>query len=151
MNMTLEKLVVNGDSVTLTGQGQTAPLDEADKKRYQEQAYPFPEVNFGKAGYSLQVAPMLDNIDGKDAYVVTVTSPSGAVSKKYYDATTGFKLKDEISGEEGNAAFTYSDYKEVSGIMFPYTIETFQPADFTLKVTEVKVNSGLKEEDFKVL
>jgi hypothetical protein len=44
---------------------------------------------------------MLDNIDGKDAYVVTVTSPSGSVSKKYYDAATGFKLKDEISGDRG--------------------------------------------------
>jgi hypothetical protein len=57
MNMTLQKMVVNGDSVTLTAQGQTIPLDEADKKRYQEQAYPFPEVNFGKAGYSLTACP----------------------------------------------------------------------------------------------
>ena len=47
------------------------------------------------------------NIDGKDVYVVSVTSPSGTVSKKYYDATTGFKLKDEVKSDEGDAIFMY--------------------------------------------
>ena len=147
--MTAQKLLVTTDSVVLTAQGQTIPLDDADKKRYQEQAYPFPEINFSKTGYSLQLAPTLDNVDGKDVYVITVTSPSGAISKKYYDAQTGFKVKDELITDQGNSSYAYSDYKEVSGIMVPFTQTVSQQIDFTLTVSEVKVNSGLNDEDFQ--
>ena len=149
MNMTVQKLLVTPDSVSLNGQGQSIPLEDADKKRYHEQAFPFPEVNFSNPGYSLQLAPSLDNVDGKDVYVVTVTSPSGTVSKKYYDAGTGFKLKDEIIEEQGKASFSFSNYKEVSGIMFPFTQIVSQQVDITLNVTDAKINSGLTDADFK--
>jgi hypothetical protein len=149
LNRTAQKLVVNADSVLLTAQGQTIPLNDEDQERYREQAYPFPEINFTKNGYDLQLSPTLDNVDGKDAYVITVTSPSGTVSKKYYDAETGLKLKDELSKEQGNSAFSYSNYKEVSGIMIPFTITVSQQVDFSLNITDVKINSGLKDEDLK--
>ena len=148
MNMTVQKLLVTQDSVTLNAQGQTIPLDDADKKRYQEQAYPIPEVNYAK-GYTVSLAPMLDNIDGKDVYVVSVTSPSGSISKKYYDAATGFKLKDEVKSDEGDAVFVYDDYKDVGGIKIPYTLKVTQQVEFTLSVTDAKVNSGLTDADFK--
>ncbi|MEO8713193.1 MAG: M1 family aminopeptidase, partial [Parafilimonas sp.] len=149
MNMTAQKLVVNGDSVSMTAQGQNFPVSDADRQRYQEQAYPFTEINYSKPGYSLQLAPMLENVDGKDAYLITVTAPSGTVSKKYYDAETGLKLKEEVTAGNVSSTFTYSDYKEVSGIMFPFSQNISQQIDFNLKVTEVKVNSGLKDEDFQ--
>jgi hypothetical protein len=129
--------------------GNATPVPDASKKRYTEQATPFPELNYSNAGYSLQLAPMLFNIDGKDAYVVTVTSPSGTVSKKYYDAQTGLKLRDEVTTEQGTSSYDYSNYKEVSGIMLPYTQIVSQGVDFTLTVTEAKINSGLKDEDFQ--
>ncbi|MBV9962620.1 MAG: M1 family peptidase [Parafilimonas sp.] len=149
MNMTIQKLVVNGDNVSMTSQGQAATINENDKKRYQEGAYPFTEVNYSKTGYTLQLAPTLENIDGKDAYVITVTSPSATVSKKYYDVQTGLKLREVIIGDQGNTTYSYSNYKEVSGIMIPYTITVSQQADFALNVTDAKINSGLKDEDFQ--
>lgn len=149
MNMTVQKLLVTPTDVTLNAQGQSIPLDDADKKRYQEQAYPFPEVNYSK-GYTLDLAPMLESIDGKDVYVVTITSPSGSVSKKFYDAATGLKVKDEVKTEEGQqSTFGYADYKDVNGIKFPYTLNISQQVDFVLSVTDVKVNSGLTDADFK--
>ena len=149
MNMTAQKLIVNGDSVTSSAMGQSAPVSAADKKRFQELAFPFPEVNYNKPGYTMQLAPNLDNIDGKDVYVVTVTSPSGTISKKYYDAQTGLKLRDEVSGDGGTSSYSYSDYKDVSGIMIPFSQNVSQQFDFSLTVTEAKINSGLKDEDFK--
>ena len=149
MNMTIQRLVVNGNSISVTAQGQQLPLQDSDKKRYQEQAYPFTEINFLKNGYTLQLAPSLDEINGKDVYVVTVTSPSGTVSKKYYDASTGFKLKYEIYSDQGTATFMYDDYKEVSGVMLPYKIDISQQVEFTLNVTDAKINSGLADTDFK--
>ena len=149
MNTTAQKLVVNGDSVSMISMGNAAPVDDATRKRYQEQAVPFPEINYSKAGYTLQLAPTLTNINGTDAYVITVTSPSGAVSRKYYDAQTGLKLRDEVVSEQGTASYDYSNYKNVSGIMIPFTQTVSQGVDFTLTVTDAKVNSGLKDEDFK--
>ena len=150
MNMTLNKTIINRDSVIITTQGQNVPIEDEDKKRYQEQAYPFPEVNFGKSGYSLQLAPTLDDVNGKDAYVITVTSPSGAVSKKYYDAATGLKLKDEVSTDQGSSTYSYSDYRDVSGVKIPYKLDVTQQVGFTLNVTEAKVNSGLTDADFQM-
>jgi len=149
MNTTLQKLVVNGDSVSMAAQGQNVPVQENDKKHYQELAYPFAEINFSKPGYTLQLSPTLDDVDGKDAYVITVTSPSGTISKGYYDAQTGLKLKEETMGNQGNSSFTYSNYKDVNGIMVPFTQTVSQQVEFTLNVTDAKVNSGLKDEDFK--
>ena len=149
MNMTAQKLLVTPDSVSLSGQGQNVPIDDEDKLRYHEQAYPFPEVNYNKTGYTLELAPMLDNVDGKDAYVVTVTAPSGTVSKKYYDAQTGLKLKDVVTSDQGNATFSFSNYKDVSGIMIPFAQTVSQQVDFVLSVTDAKINSGLTDADFK--
>jgi hypothetical protein len=150
MNMTVQKLVVNGDSVTMNAQGQNISIDDADKKRYQEMATPYPEINYSKPGYTLQLAPSLDDVDGKDAYVVTVTSPSGTVSKKYYDATTGFKLKDEVSSDQGSSTYSYSNYKDIGGgVMLPYTMDVSQQVEFKLNVTDAKVNTGLADTDFQ--
>ena len=149
MNVTAQKLVVNGDNVSMINMGNATPVPDASKKRYTEQATPFAELNYSDAGYSLQLAPTLFNIDGKDAYVITVTSPAGTVSKKYYDAQTGLKLRDEVTTEQGTSSYDYSNYKEVSGIMLPFTQTVSQGIDFTLTVTDAKINSGLKDEDFQ--
>jgi hypothetical protein len=150
MNATAQKLVVNGDKVSLTGMGgNAAPVSDKDKLRYQESAVPFPEINFGKTGYTLQLAPDLVELDGKDAYLVTVKTPAGETSKNYYDAQTGLKLKTEITGEDGSSSSTYSNYKEVSGIMVPYSQTLTQQFDISLTATDVKINSGLKDEDFQ--
>ncbi len=149
MNTTAQKLVVNGDSVSMINMGSAAPVNDAAKKRYQEQATPFVEMNYSNAGYKLELAQTLYNINGKDAYMITITSPSGAVSKKYYDAQTGLKLRDEVISDQGTGTFNYSNYKEVSGIMVPFTQTVSQGVEFTLNVTDAKINSGLKDEDFQ--
>ena len=149
MNMTAQKIVVNGDSVSMINMNNAAPVDKATRNRYKEIATPIAEVDYNKTGYSLQLAPTLSNIDGKDCYMVTVTSPSGIISKKYYDAQTGFKVRDEVTSEQGILSYDYDNYKDVSGIMLPFTQKVSQGVDFTLTVTEAKINSGLKDEDFK--
>jgi len=149
MNTTAQKLVVNGDSVSMINMGNPVPVGDASKKRYIEQATPFPELNYNNAGYKLQLEPTFFNIDGKDAYVITITSPAGTVSKRYYDAQTGLKLKDEVITEQGTASYAYSNYKEVNGIMLPFNQTISQGVDFTLTITDAKINNGLKDEDFQ--
>ena len=45
----------------------------------------------------------------------------------------------------------YSDYREVEGVKFPFMIaQSMGPQSFEFKVSEIKVNEGVSEEDFKV-
>ena len=97
---------------------------------------------------------MLENIDGTDAYVLTVTAPSGEIIKNYYNAKTFYKIKQisNMHSESGDDISTsiLSDYRELNGIMFPYASEeNVGGQSIILKVTDIKINSGLTDADFK--
>jgi hypothetical protein len=88
-------------------------------------------------------------VDGKDAYVIGISSGEGPSVKEFFDAETGLKLKREVSSAAGPQSTTYGDYKEVNGVKFPYSMTVSSQVDIPFKVTEIKINSGLKDEDFK--
>ena len=148
-NQVLQKVVVNGNDVSLSAMGQDHTIDSATKERLKEQTLPFPETEFLNSSYQLSLMPMIADVDGKDTYVVEVKSPSGTEIKEFFDATTGLKLKKEIESKNGSSSVTYDDYKEVNGIMIPYSETISQGVDIPLKATDVKVNSGLKDEEFR--
>jgi hypothetical protein len=114
-----------------------------------EGAVPFPETEFLKPSYQLTLKPMIADVDGKDAYVVEVKSGAGSGTKEYFDVKTGLKLKKEMSSQSGTSSTMYDDYKEVNGIMVPYSETISQGIDILLKATDVKINSGLKDDEFK--
>jgi zinc protease len=92
---------------------------------------------------------MIAKVDDKDAYVVIVSSKLGSAIKEYFDVNTGFKLKKVTTTSAGPSSTTYSDYKEINGIKFPYSETISSQVEIPLKVTDVKINSGLKDDDFK--
>lgn len=148
-NTMVQKTLVKGDSVSMSSMGQSQPVDGATGKKIKEQAVPFPELDYSKPGYQLSLAPDMENIDGKDAYVVSLMSPSGVSSKEYFDAATGLKLRRETTTGDAPGSISFADYKEVNGIMFPSSETISQNVEIHLEVKDVKINSGLKDEDFK--
>jgi len=45
----------------------------------------------------------------------------------------------------------YSDYQEVEGVKFPFMMtQSMGPQSFEFKVSEILINEGVSEEDFKV-
>ncbi|HEX9509352.1 MAG TPA: M1 family aminopeptidase [Puia sp.] len=149
LNMTAVKLTVNGDSVKLAQMGQSPELDEDARKEIKSEATIFPELNFSAGGYKLELTS-IKNLDGKDAYEVKVTSPSGELSTYYYDVTTGYKLRMIKEGKQGTVTIDYSDYRDVNGIKFPYHTNNDQgQVVFDLTIESIKVNGGLPDTDFK--
>jgi len=148
-NRIVQKALVNGDSVSVTSMGQSQQVDNQTRARIKEGAMPFPEIEYSNAAYQLTLEPMIAKVDDKDAYVVTISSKSGSSLKEYFDVNTGLKLKKEATTTEGPSSTTYSDYREVNGIQFPYTETISSQVDIPLKVTEVKINEGLSDADFK--
>jgi len=140
---------VNDDSVSSMAMGHTEQLDEATKKRIKESAVPFPEINYSSAKPEISLEPMMAKVDDKDAYVLDISSGPETKIKEYYDAETGLKLKREVSSAAGPQSTSYSDYRDVDGIKFPYLMTISSSVDIPLKVTDIKINSGLKADDFK--
>ena len=97
-----------------------------------------------------------DLVDGKAAYRLKVTTKSGVARHVWVDGTTFLESKFEgeprhFDGKMHNV-YTYPrDYKAVSGLMFPFTIETrlegaIKPHSMTIE--SVVVNPKLDDSVF---
>lgn len=149
LKRTMQKIVISGDSLNISAMGHTQKTNKETEERIKEEAQLFPELHFNDPGYELTLLPFMADLDGKDVYVVNITSPGGSQLKEYFDTKTGLKLKKEVSSGNSTSSVLYSDYRQVNGILFPYS-ETLIQNGFTipLKITDLKINSGLTMEDF---
>lgn len=148
-NMVVQKTLVKGDSISLSAMGQSQPLDAAAIKRIKDQSTPFPEMEYLSEDYQLSLQPVIVNMDGTDAYVVTVKHGDGQEVKEYYDAASGLKLRKETNAGGTPSSITYSKYTSVGGILFPSFELISQAVEIPLNIKDVKINSGLQPSDFQ--
>ena len=150
-NITAIKILINGDSVKLSQMGQSPTLDEGARKEIKEDSKLFPELDFSKDGYKTELTS-IKNMNGKDAYEVKVTMPSGNTATYYYEVSTGYKIKASMTGSRGGTSTVdYSDYRDVNGFKFPYHVIMDQgELVLDMKVQSVKLNTGLTDADFKL-
>ncbi|MHA4810722.1 M1 family metallopeptidase [Flavitalea flava] len=150
MNMTAVRLLVNGDSAKITQMGQTPVLDEESRKAIKEVSLLFPEINYLAGGYKTELTS-IKNINGKDAYEVKVTYPSGSLVTNYYEVATGYKLREvHVDKQGGSKNLDMDDYRDASGIKFPYHFNDDEgEVVLDLTVQSIKVNQGVVDTDFK--
>lgn len=142
----MSKQVFNGESGFVIAQGQKIPYNEDQVEAAKADANPFPELNAGDAKVT-----GIEPVDGKDAYVVEISENT----KNYYDTESGLKVQSVKSVSQNGQTMTiptgYGDYKEVKGVKFPFMItQSAGPQTFEFKVSEILINEGVSEEDFKV-
>ena len=142
----MNKQVFNGESGFVMAQGQKMPYNEEQVETAKADANPFPELSVGDA----KVTGM-EKVDGKDAYVVEMDGNN----KNFYSVETGLKVQSVKTVSQGGQTMTiptgYSDYQEVEGVKFPFMIsQSMGPQSFEFKVSEILINEGVSEEDFKV-
>ena len=149
MGMELMKQVVTPTMGYMSGQGQKQELKGDDLKEAQKSAKMFDELD-DVANASQFELKAIETFQGEDAYALknedTVT---------YYSVKTGLKLGTvttmEVQGQTMTMTATYGDYREVKGIKMPYAIGLPLGPGMTVdfKVSEVKVNEGVTDADFK--
>ena len=147
MGNSMSKQVVDGDKGYMVMQGQRTDLGEDELKKAKEESAPFPEVNLLNTDVTLEG---IEVIDGKKAYKIKISDEKTS----FYDIETGLKVQDAVSveaqGQQVNTTFDYTDYKEVSGIKFPFLfIQTMGPQKIDYIVKEIKVNEGVSDVDFE--
>lgn len=146
---TLMKQNFDGENGYMVQQGQRIPMDEKDVSSRKSNKGLFEELFMESS--NLELVSKI-TIDGTDVYKIKVTKDDKS-SHRYYDVETGYLLRTEETNETQGQSITtvtdYSNYKEVNGVMMPYTMKvTAGPQAFTFETTEVKINEGVTAEDF---
>lgn len=96
-----------------------------------------------------------ETVNGKDAYKIKMTLPSGLRWFTYFDVESGLKVKDqrEIQTQMGLSEQTviYDDYREVEGVKYPYKItQSFGGQSVDVTVSSIKVNRGMSDDIFVI-
>lgn len=141
----VNKNVFDGTKGYIMAQGQKIDYTETQIADAKKDSHPFPELKNTDA--TLEGIEPYEN--GK-AYKVKVSDKKTS----FFDTETGLKIKDIVIQEQGGqkipSTLGYSNYKEVNGIKFPHTISIAAgPQKFDFNVSEIKVNEGVSDEDFK--
>jgi predicted Zn-dependent peptidase len=147
------KVTCDGTNVSISVMGNQTPVDDATREETLFESYLVGERWLQEAGVSVQLTG-IEKVDGKDAYVVEYTFPSGGKSTSYFDTESGLKLKtaSAVQTPQGDMTqtTTYGDYVEKEGVLFPQTIvQSVGPQTITIKTTSIEVNVPVPDEKFK--
>ena len=143
----LQSSVMKDGKGTVSAQGQTIEMTEAQVEDGKLSSFFLPELYFSSMSYKLLLDGIKD-VEGTQAYKVIVTSPSGASTINYYAVESGLKIKNE-NVQAGDTY--YSDYQERNGVLIPmaYTIKSpMIPVPLEAKVESLELNPALTEADF---
>ncbi|HVQ31125.1 MAG TPA: hypothetical protein VMV21_16145 [Vicinamibacteria bacterium] len=133
------------------------PMSADDIKDMEEQAdMDGPLVDTKAKGHAVELMGK-EKVEGSDAYKLKVTLKTGDLRYIYLDADSYLELKTEakrtIRGSEVETESVSSDYKEVGGLILPYTIQQGakgQAQKQTITVDKIELNIPLDDARFKV-
>jgi hypothetical protein len=144
------KQITNNGEYQMIIQGTKQPVDDATKEELNEEAVLINENYFISNHYTL-VYKGKENINENETYILGIKSPTGKFQTNYYDVTTGLKVKASQVEESPTGNITvntfFKDYKEFNGIKIPTVISIDQGPIKGYKLTDVKINTGLKIEN----
>lgn len=146
---TIMKQKFDGTTGYAEQQGMKQPMSEEDVAEQASQKGLFPEAHYTADEIELM---SLSDLEGTDVYKIKVKGVNE--SFRYYDANSGLLLREEATEEaQGQSVTTitvHSDYRAVDGVMIPFGRKiTAGPQVFGFNASEVMVNSGVTEADFK--
>jgi hypothetical protein len=152
--MTVQKTIFDGNRGSQSGMQGKKEITGDELNELKVEAINTHEMYYEKLGFKLAVTGV-EAINGSDAYIIDITSPTGKKSTEWYDIASGYKVKSSqtTSTEQGSITqnVEYLDYKEVNGIKYPtFIIISGGPLPLKLELTSVDVNKGIDEANFKV-
>lgn len=114
-----------------------------------------PLVDYEEKGHQVELVGKED-VEGSPAYKLKVTLKSGEVTYYYLDAEYFLPIKTAskrtIQGTEFNVETSLGDYREVGGLMMPFSIRVKGqgPAEQAIIVDAVELNVPVDDAQFKM-
>lgn len=138
------KYVCDGKDAEMTVGGNKISLSRAEMDRYMLTLQLIPELYLADKGVKTTFAGT-ETVEGKEAYKLTHTMPSGGTWSTYYDTQTGLKVKIYVPGQLIAEVNLYKDYRDVNGIKLPFML---YPGTGNLRIESYQFNTGISDNDF---
>ena len=152
----MNKMVYADGKGSQIAMGQSEDLEGEGLGDAKEQAMFVKELAFKNSGYKLELKG-IEEVNGSNAYVISVERPDGKKSTEYFDTKTSLKVREVSSatGMDGNPTVQtedLSDYKPVNGVLMPHatSVAGIFPVPFKVTIKSTKVNEGIDEAVFKL-
>jgi len=137
------------------GKKDAEPMAADDVKEFREQAdLDGPLMDYKTKGNTVEYLGK-DKVEGSDAYKLKVTKKNGNVETMFIDADTGLEVKNtrktKIQGNEQEVESTFSDFRNVDGLILPFSIETgaaSSPQKQKIIVDKIEVNPEVADGQF---
>jgi len=130
--------------------------DEDNKNAQDDADFDGALVDYKTKGNTIELAGK-EQVEGADAFKLKVTKKNGNIEYDYLDAETYLLVKTEGKvkrrGTEMDGETTFSDYKEVDGLMQPFSMESGakeMPQKQKLTFTKIELNVPLDDARFAV-
>ncbi len=151
--MTVMKSVFDGFNGFQQQGPQKVDMSLGEIKEAQDDKAVIPQVNYIGPDYKTEYLGS-GKIGDEATYRLKVVMPSGRLSIQEYSTKSGLLLKEETTSKQGDedAPMTveYKNYKKAGNIMMPYEItRNAGGQEFTLVYSDIKINEGVTEADFK--
>lgn len=145
----MQKIVFDGTKAFLSGAAGNQTLEGEKVAELKDQAYPVLEAEYTQLGYQPTLEGV-EKVNGREAYKLKTTLGK-AVTYSFYDVENGLKVKAVGSQDGMTQEVLFEDYQPTAyGILMPLLSKTsMQGMPIEIKTTDIKINSGLKAEDFK--
>lgn len=150
---------VNGDSgwkqLPFRGKPQAEPMSEAELREMKDMAS-IDGLLFDSArrGHEIEFVGNAQ-VDGRNAAMLEVRLPNGAVRWVYLDEETGLELKVEakrtLRGRERRVETYFSDWRETNGILIAYRQDTNTAGEWEshfLTIDNVEINPVIAPDRF---
>jgi zinc protease len=97
----------------------------------------------------------IESVEGKNAYAVEVTKPSGNKETFFYDISSGLKLRTSESMQTPQGEMVQDsdilDYAEVEGVMLPSKFSLpMGPMKMVATAETIEANTGVENSEFAV-
>jgi outer membrane lipoprotein-sorting protein len=130
--------------------------DEDNKNAQDDADFDGALVDYKSKGNAIELAGK-EQVEGADAFKLKVTKKNGNIEYDYLDAETYLLVKTEGKvkrrGTELDGETTFSDYKDVDGLMQPFSMESGakeMPQKQKLTFTKIELNVPLDDARFAV-
>jgi len=139
------------------GKKDPEPMTAEDLQEADENAdIDGPLVDYKSKGYTVELVDK-EKVEGSDAWKLKVDMKKGTVRYVYLDADTMLEIKNEgkrtIRGSEVEFESTIGDYKEVGGLMLPYSMEMGakgHPEKQNIIIDKIELNPKLEDARYKM-
>jgi hypothetical protein len=151
----MSEQVYNGEKARLVQMGNVVEADAQMLERLKIEGHIFPELSYEELGVRTELTG-IEDIEGKDAYAVQVTYPSGNQMTSYFDVETGYKIRQSqiLNTPQGEMTTStdFSEFSEKNGIVFPHLFKIPMGPNMRMdaEVKSIGINTGLDDELFKI-